>query len=419
MGRPAAPKGKGLAMTDDEKRTEAQTDAARSSAGLAADAVDDAIVVESTQNSRSPDSYTATVSAPRRRSGAFFGTVVGGILAAAAGFGLARVVPGGWPLQDTTALTAEIAAQSQQLENLRADLDALAVRPLPDTSQDISALRAELEERLAQGVALLDPAPAIAQATGALSESLAAVDARLLEVEKRPAGPGGGVSPAALAAYDRELQTLRDQIAAQDGDGASAKAEIAAVAAEAKSQLAAAAQEAERLKSEAAIASRAMLTVAALGRVRAAMEGGGPYASALADLADAGIVVPPELSDLAETGVPTLTDLQRGFPDAARAALDAALRSDVGDGWADRLTSFLRTQTGARSLEPREGTDPDAILSRAEAALSGGDVALTLTELTALSEPAQTALAPWVADVKLRDAALAAVVALTATVDAQ
>ena len=97
----------------------------------------------------------------------------------------------------------------------------------------------------------------------------------------------------------------------------------------------------------------------------------------------------------AETGVPSLATLQDSFAEAARAALEAALRADMGDSWTDRAMSFFRTQTGARSLTPREGSDPDAILSRAEAALAKGDLVTTLAELDSLPEVARTAMADW------------------------
>jgi hypothetical protein len=125
------------------------------------------------------------------------------------------------------------------------------------------------------------------------------------------------------------------------------------------------------------------------------------------------------LADAAATGVPTLPDLQRAFPDAARAALDAALKADMGEGWADRVAAYLRTQTGARSLKPLEGNDPDAILSRAEAALDAGQVGTALTEIVALPEAAQPALADWSAAAAQREAATAAVAALTTAMDAE
>jgi hypothetical protein len=350
----------------------------------------------------------------RRGGGAFLGTVLGGILAAAAGFGLARVVPGGWPLQDNSALEAQIKAQADTLADLTAQLADLAARPVGTASDDLAALKADLEQRLADAPAAIDPAPLIAGATQKIEAMIAALDTRLTEIELRPVGTGGAASSAALAAYDRQLQELRAQIAAQSGQGSDVAAQIEAVAAEAKAQLAAAAQDAERLKAEAEAAARAATEGAALGRIRAALEAGGPYTGAVADLTALGTEMPADIAGFAETGVPTLTDLQRSFPAVARDALAAALRAQTPTGWGDRITAFLRTQTGARSLSPREGTDPDAIMSRAEARLADGDIAATLAELGTLPDPAKEVLAPWVADAEARQKAIAALSSLSA-----
>ncbi|MBV5276525.1 hypothetical protein JZU56_01410, partial [bacterium] len=67
---------------------------------------------------------------------------------------------------------------------------------------------------------------------------------------------------------------------------------------------------------------------------------------------------------------PSAQALQASFPDSARTALEAALRANMGESWSERVGNFLRTQVGVRSLTPRDGPDPDAILSRAEAALT-------------------------------------------------
>ena len=355
------------------------------------------------------------VSPPARRGGgAFLGTVLGGILAAAAGFGLARVVPGGWPLQDSSALEAQIKAQADTLAALTTQLADLAARPVENAADDIAALKADLEQRLAEAPAVIDPAPLVAEATQEIEATIAALDTRLTEIELRPVGTGGAASSAALAAYDRQLQELRTQIAAQSGQGSDVAAQIEAVAAEAKAQLAAAAQDAERLKAEAEAAARAATEGAALGRIRAALEAGGPYSGAVADLTALGMEVPADIAGLAETGVPTLTDLQRSFPAVARDALAAALRAQTPTGWGDRITAFLRAQTGARSLSPRDGTDPDAILSRAEARLADGDIPATLAELGTLPDPAKEVLAPWVATAEARQKAIAALSSLSA-----
>ena len=117
------------------------------------------------------------------------------------------------------------------------------------------------------------------------------------------------------------------------------------------------------------------------------------------------------LAPLAETGVPTLAQLQSAFPDAARAALRAARDLSTEDGWGDRFVDFLAAQTGARPLTPLEGDTPDAILSRAEFALSEGRVADALAELEPLDAAVKAPLDPWITQAK---AHLAAATALQA-----
>ena len=127
--------------------------------------------------------------------------------------------------------------------------------------------------------------------------------------------------------------------------------------------------------------------------------------------------VPAALSGPAEDGLPTLSQLQASFPDAARAALDAAIRADTGSEAGDRLFSFLRVQTGMRSLTPREGDDPDAILSRAEAALRGGDLGTVLTELEGLPETGRSEMTGWEDVARVRLEALAAAEALSSSLN--
>jgi len=74
-------------------------------------------------------------------------------------------------------------------------------------------------------------------------------------------------------------------------------------------------------------------------------------------------------------------------------------------------------QIGGRSVEPREGDDPDAILSRTEAAVTSGDLGAVLAEVSALPEGAQATMADWVAMVETRVAADAAMAELAATLD--
>ena len=296
---------------------------------------------------------------PAKRSGGLVGGLLGGVIAAGIGFGLAQYVPKGWPLQDTSALQAALAAQQAETADLQAKLAAL-----PDTA----AFAVQIADLAAKIQALETRPAAQAAPTAALQEMQAQIDAL-------KQAPAGAVDTAAIQAMMVDAQAAADKIKAE---------------AEATSALA-----------------RATL---ALAEVQAALDSGAPYAVALAGLAD----VPAVLSDHAQSGLPTLLNLTEAFPEAARAALDAALRADMGQSWADRATNFLRTQTGARSTTARAGTDPDAVLSRAEAALRAHDLATALTEIAALPAPALAEMAAWQALAETRLAGETAVAGLAA-----
>ena len=148
---------------------------------------------------------------------------------------------------------------------------------------------------------------------------------------------------------------------------------------------------------------------AALAEVSAALESGAPFSEPLAVLPDA----PDALASVAGEGVPTLAALRSAFPDAARSALRDMHDVPADASATERLAAFLKKQTNARSLSPREGDDPDAVLSRAEAALNGGDLGLALSELSGLPDGAIDSLSGWIAQAETRVAATAAVQSLS------
>ena len=356
--------------------------------------------------------------APRRRGGGgtFLGLLLGGVAAAALGFGLARYLPNGWPMPDVTALQAEVEAQKAAIADLQQKLASLPAPAAADISGDLEALRTEFAAKLAE---LPPPAQDESAAVTALQSGLASLDARLSAVEKQPVGDAGAASSTAVAAFERELQALRQQVEAQGNAGSAMTADLQKAMSDAKAELASAAEAAKQVASEAQASAQAARNDLALGRVSVALEAGGSFSSALDDLRAAGLAIPDALSADAAGGVPTLVDLQRTFPDAAREALAAALRADAGSTWSERVGAFLRTQAGIRSLTPREGDDPDAILSRAEAALDGGDVAAALTGIASLPESAQAAMAEWIAEATKRQAAVDALAGLSASLAAK
>jgi predicted nucleic acid-binding Zn-ribbon protein len=420
----------------------------------AADAIPDAEVIEEPETDRTPpprrepepQPVRAEPPPPPRRSGAFLGFVLGGAIAAAGGFALARYQPDLLPAGVSSAVTAQFEQQAATLSDLRQQVEALAARETPDISAELANLgdeiRGEIRGELDARIAALPPAPDVAalaeEARKGAEGALAGIEARLSELEQRPAvdrtamasavtastaasGTTGtvGIDDSVLAAYDQQLQALKAELESQRGTATGASDELKALAEQAQSQLAAATAEAAKLKADAEAVGQAALARAALSRIKAALDSGEPYSGAVAELTEAGQEVPEVLAASAEAGIPSLTELQQSFPDAARAALDAALRADMGETWPERAAAFLRTQTGARSLTPREGQDPDAVLSRAEAALHEGQVAAALAELATLPEAARAPLAGWIASAEQREAASAAVAALSTALDAE
>ena len=311
---------------------------------------------------------------PARRSGGLLALLLGGAIAAGLGFGAAQLVPQGWPLASTAEMERKLAEQANDLAQLQTRLATLESQPLPDFSP--------------------------------LMDTLATLNGRVADLETGPAERAEDT--AAITAAIAQLQA---DLAALQASGP-VPANITALAAEAEARLQEAEEQANRLKAEAEALNLAAERRIALAALRAAVESGAPFGPELAAL---GPDVPPLLSQAAETGVPSLATLQDSFAEAARAALEAALRADMGDSWTDRAMSFFRTQTGARSLTPREGSDPDAILSRAEAALAKGDLVTTLAELDGLPEVARTAMSDWRAMADQRLQALTALRELAET----
>lgn len=299
-----------------------------------------------------------------------------------------------------TAAPAEQAAQPAGLTEaeVQSIVTAQLQAALAERTPEAAAPETASSETAASETASTD-APAAAPAETA---SAAAATAQ----SEQPAGPD-------LAAQIEDLQARLDQqaerIAALDSrptldpqaveqvrgvaaDAERIRSEIETAAAEARERL-------DSVKAEADKASDRAQAVASLALLGAVLNGGeGSPTEAVAQLQEAGVTVP---EPLAQGDLPTLDQLQMGYDAAARAALTASLKAESPRrGPVGAVGNFLRVQTGARSVEPREGDDPDAILSRAGALVGQGQVQAALDELAALPEPGQKAMADWTAQAK-------------------
>jgi hypothetical protein len=207
---------------------------------------------------------------------------------------------------------------------------------------------------------------------------------------------------------------MQAALAALQADLDAQRAEIQSLAASASEELKAAQTAAAEVAAATAAAARDTLAKSALSQIVAAIDTGVAFDGPLTELEDAlGAAAPAGLAAVARDGVVTLSELQDSFPDAARAALAAARDAGEDGSAVSNFIGFLRQQFEVRSVEPREGDDVDAILSRAEAALRGGDIDSALAELGALPAIAAEKLADWRVRAEARAAAVAGAAELT------
>ena len=121
-----------------------------------------------------------------------------------------------------------------------------------------------------------------------------------------------------------------------------------------------------------------------------------PYLKILNKISDlSNISMPPALELGADQGGVDLKQLKQQFPSAARRALAASDPAQPASLSAARLGAFLKRQLNARSLAPQTGTSTDAILSRAEAALTSGDLSTVLAEIADLTPAPAAQMAAW------------------------
>ncbi|SHJ87435.1 Uncharacterized conserved protein [Shimia gijangensis] len=319
----------------------------------------------------------APIEAPQENSGSgFVPLVLGGVLAAGVGFAAASYLGSqgilfGHKANDSIAeLTAKLEVQDDLIVLLKSNQDKIA--ETANAARDGVASAAESEARAA----------ALSDRVEDLGAKLVTLEGRIIEAEKRPMTEG--VSSTAIEAYEREVEQLRTLVS---------------------EQLA----EAENLKENSTRTAQETLAQAALTRVISALDSGVPYRGPLTELAGAtGASIPEALAAHADSGVTTNLALAEAFPAYARSALADARKQENANGGGG-LAHFLKTQLGARSIEPKEGDDADAILSRAEAALREGRLDGALSELSALPETSQAVMADWRTLAETRVAAVQAV----------
>jgi hypothetical protein len=363
--------------------------------------------------------------APPQRSGGFAAAVLGGLIAAGIGFGVSEYANGGLGRMfgGTDPVEAALSAQGEKLAGLETRIGELASSvKAPDLSgieSQIGAIGTTVQTQMGDVAGQLEKVAGDLQTKlGDLDAKLAGVEERLTAVEKRPLAESSETAKAAFAAYERELNTLKGSLDSQQKSNADMAAQMAASAEAAKAEVKAAADEAQAMKAQAEAEAQQAAEREALASLDAAIARGIGY-QAILDKLPAGTQLPEALSANAASGVASLDQLQEDFPAAARAALDASIKQTVSDDPVSRIGAFLKTQSGMRSLEPKPGDDPDAVLSRAEAAVDAGDLTTALAEVAKLPGDGQAAMAAWVAAATTRLSVTQAATSLSQTLLAQ
>ncbi|PZO67097.1 MAG: hypothetical protein DI498_05020 [Paracoccus denitrificans] len=369
---------------------------------------------------------------PAARRGGFWPLFLGGVIAAALGAGATYWaiprLPAQWQPAGAPAVATGVDEQAldQRFADLRAESEnaarAAAEAAVNSAGASLApeALRAAQEAGAdAARTALADlPAPTQGGTDPAqvaqLTTTIEAQAQRIAALESTVQPLTTSDVPQRLSALD---QQIKDLAARPDFDPAVAERLAALIqqADAAQAKLNDVESEAGRLQQAAEDAARQARANSAATIFTQSLDTtitDDQRAAALADLEQAGVAANPAL----QAPVVPLDQLKSEFEDAAQAGLRAALRAG-SEGTGNAFVNFLKVQTGAHSVEPKEGSDPDAVLSRARAKVADNDIAAALSEIDALPEVSRTAMTEWTAKARAWIAARDAVGALTTPAD--
>ena len=129
-------------------------------------------------------------------------------------------------------------------------------------------------------------------------------------------------------------------------------------------------------------------------KIKEALNFGGPYKLALAEISKKETQIPKVLLDNSE-GVVTMNYLKTNFPTVAHASLKASLKQSDESGLGGKLLGFLKSQVTVRSLDAQEGNSINAILSRMQVALNNDDLSEVIRQSSDLNGAAKSEIKDW------------------------
>lgn len=333
-----------------------------------------------------------TVMKQKNRQFQIFQMLMSGIISGAIGFGAA------YYLFASTIMNNRVSLNDALIEldtNIKSNADGISQNAKADREQDtnIQGIMAKLETHIIQFEALAGTLPSMTNSPEAIDALKARVESiemlttdmgqLMAKLEKRPVA--ATLSSEAIAAYNSEVTKLIETMAAQ-------RKEMETLLGDATAEKAQASKVARR--------TQVNLTFNA---IQTAFNNGESFATELNEFAKlTNAQIPVDLQKIAGEGVWQLDKLIDTFPEVARAAIAADRSGESYDGTIQSLLRFLKWQVQARSVAPKEGTDADSVLSRAEAALREGKLDKALEELQALQPPAKEAMAEWQAEAQQR-----------------
>lgn len=313
--------------------------------------------------------------------------------------------------------------------------------PPPPPVQAAPGPSREIEQRLARVEQAAAQRPA---ATGAPSETVAALEGRLAALETRPAPAASGTDPAVerrLEELTRALQALAPRLQAMEQETQAARARIETLARleqqlqRLEGTLGGTTARLDRIDEEAKARDAAMTRaieenagpgaesqalVLAVGQLRAALDAGRPFATEL-DAARRLAAGRPEiegalvdLAPVAGRGVPDRVVLAERFRPLPEAVIRADRAAAEGGTWVDQALGRLGTLVTVRRVGEEGGNGVAGAVARAEARMARGDLAGAVAALDGLSGAARQAAAGWMADAVARTRAEDAVERATA-----
>jgi len=283
--------------------------------------------------------------------------------------------------------------QETQLAALEKQVRELAAKPAaagadPRALADLDARVAKVEQAAAAPRSTPPDPALVSRITGleaAARDAKGRADAAFETAQKNSA------QPAAQAAEHKEIEGLAARIAALEQAAKSVDEKIARAARNA---------EADR-------AGRLAFVAATL---RSAAERGEPYAQELAAakslVPEASALAP--LEPFATTGVPRAPTLARELSQLSAPMLSAAGSAPREGGIFDRLQQNAERLVRIRPISEAPGEDAEAIVTRAEAKASHGDIAGALSELSQLPDAVRAPAQAWIRKAEAQVAALAA-----------